>query len=128
MTVGNDQQHVFLNRHGQPITRDGVAYILQKYVAAATAQGRQTLANKRISPHVIRHSCAVALLQSGTDVTVIRDYLGHANVATTDRYISANLQMKREAMDTFWKHAGLGPPNGKPWKPKADLLSFLQSL
>jgi integrase/recombinase XerD len=75
-----------------------------------------------------RHSCAVALLQSGTDVTVIRDYLGHTSVATTGRYITINLQMKREAMQAFWKKAGLNPVNAKPWKPKADLLAFLQSL
>ena len=76
----------------------------------------------------MRHSCAVALLQSGTDVTVIRDYLGHASVATTDRYITTNLKMKREAMQLFWKHSGIEPSHAKPWKPKPDLLAFLQSL
>ncbi|SEI28618.1 Phage integrase family protein, partial [Paraburkholderia hospita] len=81
-----------------------------------------------ITPHVLRHSCAVALLQSGTDVTVIRDYLGHTSVATTSRYITTNLQMKREAMQAFWKKAGIKPTSTKPWKPKADLLTFLQSL
>jgi site-specific recombinase XerD len=82
----------------------------------------------RITPHVARHSCAVALLQSGSDVTVIRDYLGHASVATTGRYITTNLQMKREAMQNFWKHAGIEPARAKPWRPKPDLLAFLQSL
>src|SRR5262249_9634766 len=76
----------------------------------------------------IRHSCAVALLQSGTDVTVIRDYLGHASVETTGRYITTNLQMKRDALKTFWKHAGLEPDRAKPWKPKPNLLPFMQSL
>jgi integrase/recombinase XerD len=122
-----DRQHVFLNRHGQPLTRDGIAYILHKH-ATAVARERPTLARKQITPHVMRHSCAVALLQSGTDVTVIRDYLGHASVATTDRYITTNLRMKREAMQSFWKHAGIEPSNTKPWKPKANLLAFLQSL
>jgi integrase/recombinase XerD len=70
----------------------------------------------------------VALLQSGTDVTVIRDYLGHASVATTGRYITTNLQMKREAMETFWQHSAIAPAKAKPWKPKPDLLAFLQSL
>jgi len=72
--------------------------------------------------------CAVALLQSGTDITVIRDYLGHASVSTTGRYVATNLQMKRDALDTFWKHSGIEPARTKPWKPKAGLLSFLQSL
>jgi len=80
------------------------------------------------TPHVLRHSCAVALLQSGTDITVIRDYLGHASVATTGRYITTNLQMKRDAMQAFWKKAGIEPAATKAWRPKADLLLFLQSL
>ena len=71
---------------------------------------------------------AVALLQSGTDVTVIRDYLGHASVATTGRQITTNLLMKRDAMQSFWKKAGIEPADTKAWKPKADLLLFLQSL
>jgi site-specific recombinase XerD len=128
MATSVEQQHVFVNRHGHPLTRDGVAYILHKYASAVAAQERPTLARKRITPHVLRHSCAVALLQSGTDVTVIRDYLGHASVATTGRYITTNLQMKREAMETFWEHAGIEPAGDKPWTPKPDLLAFLQSL
>ncbi|RJG10685.1 site-specific integrase [Massilia cavernae] len=120
-------QCVFLNRHGQPLTRDGIAYVLSKHAAAA-ARDNPVLRRKHITPHVLRHSCAVALLQSGTDVTVIRDYLGHTSVATTGRYITTNLQMKREAMQAFWKKAGLEPANAKTWRPKADLLAFLQSL
>ena len=127
MSGGADQQCVFVNRHGQPLTRDGIAYILTRHVSAA-ARGNPTLLRKRITPHVLRHSCAVALLQSGTDVTVIRDYLGHVSVATTGRYITTNLQMKRDAMQAFWKTAGIEPANVKAWKPKADLLAFLQSL
>lgn len=122
-----DHQHVFLNHHGQPLTRDGIAYILRKHTLAVTRE-RPTLARKRITPHVLRHSCAVALLQSGSDVTVIRDYLGHASIATTGRYVTTNLTMKREAMQSFWKHAGIEPSNSKSWKPKPDLLAFLQSL
>jgi site-specific recombinase XerD len=127
MTRTQDHQHVFVNRHGQPLTRDGIAYILRKH-ASAVARERPALARKKITPHVLRHSCAVALLQSGTDMTVIRDYLGHATVATTGRYITTNLQMKREAMQTFWKHAGIEPSRAKTWRPKPDLLAFLQSL
>ncbi|UUZ65455.1 site-specific integrase [Polaromonas sp. P1-6] len=127
VSVTCDQQHVFVNRHGQPLTRDGIAYILRKH-ASAVARERPALARKRITPHVLRHSCAVALLQSGTDVTVIHDYLGHASVATTGRYLTTNLQMKTEAMQNFWKHSGIEPAHVTPWKPKPDLLAFLQSL
>lgn len=127
MSQAGDHQCVFVNRYGQPLTRDGVAYILSKHAAAVT-QERPALARKRITPHVLRHSCAVALLQSGTDVTVIRDYLGHASIATTGRYLTTDLQMKRDAMQTFWKHAGIEPSRAKPWRPKPDLLAFLQAL
>src|SRR5271157_2714131 len=126
--TSSEREHVFVNRHGQPLTRDGVAYILGKYTSAVAAHERPALAQKRVTPHVLRHSCAVALLQPGTDVTVIRDYLGHASVATTGRYVTTNLQMKRDALETFWTHAGIDPAQTKPWKPKPDLLAFLQSL
>lgn len=122
-----DRRHVFVNRHGQPISRDGVAYLLAKH-AAAVAADRPRLARERITPHVLRHSCAVALLQSGTDVTVIRDYLGHSSIATTSHYLSTNLKMKRDALQTFWKHAGIEPDGTKPWKPEPNLLTFLQAL
>jgi site-specific recombinase XerD len=121
---------VFLNRQGQPLTRDGIAYILHKHAASAAMQECPALAHKRITPHVLRHSCAVALLQSGTDVTVIRDYLGHASIATTGRYLATNLQMKEEALQSFWKQAGIAPEPipAKPWKPTPDLLAFLHAL
>ena len=81
-----------------------------------------------MTPHVLRHSCAIALLQAGVDVSVIRDYLGHASVATTSRYITTNLQMKREVLDTFWKRSGLSPSHPSAWRPKPDLLAFLDTL
>ncbi len=127
MTTAEDRQHVFLNRHGQPLTRDGIAYILRKHASALTDQ-RPGLSGKRITPHVLRHSCAVALLQSGTDVTVIRDYLGHASIVTAGRYITTNLKLKREAMQLFWKQAGIEPAHAKQWKPTPGLLAFLESL
>lgn len=127
MSTGTEQQYVFLNHNAHPLTRDGVAYILAKH-SAAVAKDRPALARKRVTPHVMRHSCAVALLQSGTDVTVIRDYLGHASITTTGRYLTTNLKMKRDAMQTFWKHAGIEPSRTKPWKPKPDLLAFLHAL
>jgi len=121
------EQTIFRNRHGEPLTRDGVACLLRKYAALA-ARRTPTLRRRHITPHTLRHSCAVALLQAGNDPTVIRDYLGHASVATTNRYISSNLQMKREALDRFWRRAGLSPTRSARWKPKPGLLTFLTSL
>jgi len=118
---------IFLSSRGKPLSRDGVAYILGKYVALA-ANDIPTLRRRHITPHALRHSCAVALLQAGNDITVIRDYLGHASVATTSRYVTTNLKMKREALETFWKRAGIAPARVTPWQPKPDLLAFLDSL
>ena len=103
---------VFLNTHGESLTRDGVAYILHKYVTIAMRE-MPALGRGTITPHVIRHSCAVALLQAGNDVTVIRDYLGHTSIATTNRYLTTNLEMKRDVLEAFWRRAGLSPTRTK---------------
>ena len=119
--------HVFVNARGRPLSRDGVAYILDKYARLAAAD-LPRLGQVRVTPHVLRHSCAVALLQAGLDVTVIRDYLGHVSVTTTSRYISTNLRMKREVLEAFWKRAGLAGAGDSSWKPTPDVLTFLESL
>ena len=118
---------IFLNLRGKLLTRDGVAYILNKHVSMV-AREIPSLRRQHITPHVFRHSCAVALLQAGVDVTVIRDYLGHASITTTSRYITTNLKMKREVLEAFWQRAGISPAHVTPWEPKPDLLAFLSSL
>lgn len=118
---------LFRNSRGQPLTRDGVAFLLGKYVKCALAS-RPHLRTLRITPHVMRHSCAVALLQAGVDVSVIRDYLGHSSIATTSRYITTNLKMKRDVLEAFWKRAGLAKQSSSEWRPSPKLLAFLESL
>ena len=118
---------LFRNARGQPLTRDGVAYLLEKYTRAA-AQHLPTLRTRRVTPHVLRHSCAVALLQSGMDITVIRDYLGHVSVATTNRYVATNLAMKQQVLEAFWKRSGLGTSKSTTRPIRPDLLRFLESL
>ena len=126
-TIDDDVTAVFRNRRGGELTRDGVAYLLRKYALRA-ANGHPVLRRSRVSPHVLRHSCAVALLQAGVDITVIRDCLGHASIATTSRYLATNLKMKRDALDAFWKKAGLVRGGGTRWKAQPDMLRFLASL
>jgi integrase/recombinase XerD len=118
---------IFRSQRGAPLTRDGVAYLIQKYVrlAAKTSPGWRV---HRVTPHMLRHSCAVALLQAGVDVSVIRDYLGHASVSTTSRYITTNLQMKRRVLDAFWTRSGLTPTAARKWRPSPNLLAFLETL
>jgi len=118
---------IFKNHRGLPLSRDGVAYLLRTYVRLAE-KGQSSQRLRHVTPHMLRHSCAVALLQAGVDVSVIRDYLGHASVATTSRYITTNLQMKREVLDAFWKRAGLAPTGTRKWQQSPTLLAFLQQL
>lgn len=118
---------VFRNARGGPLTRDGAAYLLEKYAHRAAASV-PSLRRRRITPHVLRHSCAVALLQSGVGLTVIRDYLGHVSVATTNRYVTSNLKMKRDVLEAFWKRAGLETSPSARWRPTPKLLGFLASL
>lgn len=124
---GDQSGHIFCSCRGDGLTRDGVAYLLRKY---ATLAARHTpgLRQRRVTPHMLRHSCAVALLQAGVDLTVIRDYLGHASIATTSRYVATNLQMKRDALEKFWNRSGLSTGRARHWVPKPDLLAFLASL
>ena len=92
------QRTVFTNRSGKKYTRAGIKYILDKYVFAAK-QNEPSVFPEKISPHSLRHSKAMHLLQAGVNVVYIRDILGHSNLDTTERYARADTKMKREALD-----------------------------
>ena len=129
--LGQKQQpadgYVFCGVREQPLGRDGAAYILAKYLRRA-AKEVPALGRKHVTPHGLRHSCAVGLLQAGVDLSAIRDYLGHESVATTGRYTRSNLQMKRRVLDAFWRRAGLTRSKDPRWRPTPDLLALLASL
>ena len=111
------------NRHGQPMTRANVVERIALAVASATKQFPQ-LCDRRITPHSLRHTVALHLLQAGVDITVIALWLGHANTATTHGYIELNLEMKERAL------AALAPPTAKKirYQPSDKLLKFLEDL
>jgi site-specific recombinase XerD len=118
-------QPVFLNRYGEPLTASGFRFRLRKYVEAAS-QHVPTLARKRITPHVFRHTTAVHLISAGVDLTVIRSWLGHTQLDTTNHYAQANLETKRKALEKVDpKLRSSKPPR---WKRKPDLLAWLDSL
>jgi len=96
--AGDRAAALFLNANGEPITRFGIRHIVRHYATKA-ASACPSLATRHVSPHLIRHSTAMALLQSGNDITVIKDWLGHADVNTTHAYIEIDLEMKRKALD-----------------------------
>jgi len=89
---------IFVNARREPMTRSGFEYILEKYVHAA-GKTCPSLAVKRISPHVLRHSCALAILQATKDLRKVSLWLGHAHMQTTEIYTRADPSIKLEALD-----------------------------
>lgn len=114
---------VFPSPRGAPIGRDAVRHLIAKHAATA-ARTRPSLATKRISPHVTRHSCAMQLLQSGVDTATIALWLGHESSRTTDIYLSADLELKERAL------ARTRPAKTTPgrYRPPDTLLAFLENL
>ncbi len=113
---------VFPNHRGGQLTRQGVRYLLAKYVRIATPNC-STLQRKRIHPHTMRHSCAMHLLESGVDINTIRAWLGHAHLNTTNRYAQISLEMKRKVLE---KHVSIAKSK-RPWKQNEQLLQWLES-
>jgi site-specific recombinase XerD len=115
---------VFVSSLGQPLTRYGVRHIVSRCVAAAVKTA-PALARKRIHPHSLRHSCAVHLLQAGVDLNLIRSWLGHVKLETTQRYAEIDLAQKRRALDAV-------TPVGKPSRASAwrneSVLAWLETL
>ncbi len=114
---------LFPNRAGTPMSRSGVEDRLATMVEGAGARC-PTLKGRRISPHTLRHSTAMHLLQSGVDIAVIALWLGHESLATTHQYVEADLAMKERALQK------LQPPSSQQLRFQASdrLLAFLDSL
>ena len=110
-------------RDGGPMTRANVTQRLKLAVAAATACHPE-LGKLSVSPHMVRHSTAMGLLQAGTNVTDIALWLGHEGPSTTHMYVEADLAMKERTL------ARLKPPEVRPtrYRPPKGLMQFLQSL
>jgi integrase/recombinase XerD len=119
------QEHVFLNRCGQPMTRFGVHALVQR-TAAKVRITLPALASKRVSPHSIRHSTATHMLSSGIDINTVRACLGHASLETTNVYAEINLEGKARALAKC--EVTGGPTPTKRWRADADVMQFLRSL
>jgi len=113
----------FPNARGNPLSRHGVDYLLTKAVQCAT-DSCPSLATKTISPHVVRHTTAMHLLQAGVDIATIALWLGHESIETTHMYLEADLAMKEKAL-------GKLDPVESEWKrfqANDPLLEFLAAL
>ena len=120
---GHPNDPLFPNARGGFLSRDGVEYLLAKHVAVAS-QKCSSIQNKRISPHVLRHTAAMELLQHGVDITVIALWLGHESPETTQVYVQADMKMKEKALA---KTASINVKPGR-YQPGDQLLTFLKSL
>ena len=120
---------VFTSHRGQALTRHGIYKLVRRHTAHLEKCGADSTP-RRVSPHVFRHSTAVHLLESGVEVNVIRAWLGHVSLETTNRYAEITLRMKAEALqacDVSTETAAAC--RGKPiWRDDPSLLQWLQSL
>jgi len=119
-----DDGPCFLNRCGQKLSRHGVRYLLKKYLAVAR-QKTPPLGRAGISPHTLRHTKAMHLLQAGLPLITIKDILGHANIKSTEVYVETDLDMRRKALES------VGTPSRTKKQRKSmgqDLLKWLESL
>ena len=115
---------LFQNARNQRLSCSGIRYILHKY--HVKARDKRPSLNRKVSPHTLRHTKGMHLLQSGISLEMIRDFLGHVDVKTTEIYARANLEMKRNALE---KINDSSPVQTIPcWQQNKDLLDWLRSL
>jgi integrase/recombinase XerD len=120
---GGPTDPLFPTRQGQALSRYGVTLLVAKHAQAA-AKHCPWLANKKVSPHVLRHTAAMRLLHAGVDTSVIALWLGHEGIETTQIYVHADLSLKERAL------ARTTPIGTKPgrYRPPDELLAFLEGL
>lgn len=113
---------LFVNARGMPFSRWGIAYVLQRHTETADRKC-STLLGKQVSPHVLRHTCAMVVLQATRDIRKVSLWLGHSNLTTTEVYVRADPTEKLEAIEA------IVPPSlrrGK-FRPPDKLLALLKT-
>lgn len=113
---------LFVNARGEPLSRWGVAYVLRHHAAAASRRC-SSISRKRLSPHVLRHTSAMIVLQATQDIRKVSLWLGHANLATTEIYVRADPGEKLEAIEA------VVPPHLRKgrFRPTDKLMAFLKA-
>ncbi len=121
--AGHPDEPLFPTRTGRPLSRDAIEHRLAKHAATASA-ACPSLAAKKITPHVLRHTAAMRLLHAGVDTSVIALWLGHEHIETTQIYLHADMALKEAAL------ARTTPPNTPPgrYQPPDALLAFLETI
>ena len=122
-TVGDPGDPLFAGPRGKPLSRDAVSRIVSRHTKVAAASC-PTLVTKCVTPHVLRHTCAMQLLDAGVDVAVIALWLGHESIRTTDIYQHADLALKERALSK----AASPATTWTRFRPPDQLLAFLEAL
>jgi integrase/recombinase XerD len=116
---------LFFNKKGEKLTRAGLSYILNKSVEIAKINNPNLFPNK-VSPHILRHSKAMHLLEGGVNLIYIRDFLGHSSVTTTEIYAKSNPEIKRKAIEQA--SPNVLPDEKLTKNDKENLLSWLKEF
>jgi len=124
--TGIQSEHLFLNNKGQPITRFGIGRRIEHHGKNA-AEKCPSLKDLTITPHVFRHTTALHLIETGSDITVVKEWLGHADIKTTSQYIEVSVARKRNALEKLPAPGSEGPVEMPKWK-EPGIIEFLTSL
>lgn len=119
----DDDAIVFPSARGSRLSADSVQYLLSKHVDRAR-QSCPSLRGKHVTPHVLRQTTAMELLQAGAERSVIALWLGHESIQTTRVYLDANLDIKQAALDKIEPHKG----RVARFRPDDQLMAFLEDL
>jgi site-specific recombinase XerD len=120
---GRRDDPLFPTRTGRRLSTDAVERLVRKHAATA-AEGCRTMRADKVHPHVLRHSCAMTLLQAGVDTAVIALWLGHADIRSTNAYLHADMTIKQRALE---RTTPATIPPGR-YRPSDSLLAFLEAL
>jgi Site-specific recombinase XerD len=124
---GFNQRPLFFNSCGRKLTNSGISYILNNYINHARIQNPELIPEK-ISPHTLRHSKAMHLLQAGVNLVYIRDILGHVSIQTTEIYARADSKQKREALESAYVNMIPNDITERSWEKDQELKIWLRNL
>jgi site-specific recombinase XerD len=124
-TIAKRSENVFLNQSGNKLSRSGVEYVIEKYVKISE-EIMYSIKEKKVTPHVFRHSKGMHLTQADVNIIYIRDLLGHSSVQVTERYARADSKSKRDALEKASKN--IVPESNYSKEEQQDLMQFLKSI
>ena len=123
---GKQKHPLFYNSNRYPFSRPGITYILEKNLKKAKQSNTEILFPDKLSPHMMRHTKAIHLLEAGVNLVYIRDILGHVSVSTTEHYARVNSELKRKALESAYME--VVSKDIPIWDEDTNLLNWLQDF